>query len=146
MQHFTHKGDSYWSSLSDAFCALLRFFYCRLFLIHWLRVFLIHWLRLLLFQSRVTLECVYDLKPRYFVRPTIMMTSLKQTKVANKRDKRKIRKHKNSKNEKLRSSGIKKGGKIHFTRIQKLVQWSEYATAFDIENETHSFFLYGIRE
>lgn len=36
-------------------------------------------------NSRVTLECVYDLKPRYFVRPTIMMTSLKQTKVANKR-------------------------------------------------------------
>lgn len=82
-------------------------FYCRLFLI-------LHWLRLLLFQSRVTLECVYDLKPRYFVRPTIMMTSLKQTKVANKRDKRKIRKHKKSKNEKLRSSGTKKGEKNPF--------------------------------
>lgn len=59
------------------------------------------------FQSRVTLECVYDLKPRYihFVRPTIMMTSLKQTKVANKRQT--YREIRNKTNEKFRLSGIK---------------------------------------
>lgn len=65
--HHYHSHKASVSILLDAF--LHWCFYHPSVLYHTIPITLATFYRLLFFQSRVTLECVYDLKPRYSVRP-----------------------------------------------------------------------------